>query len=134
MLLSATGRKRHVDLLTSVEMIQIHIPRSRSFFSEVQFASKTQSTLKPNTSNISSCQGTLSGACDSALPPCTVALAFLTAHGLVRLAKWLHQEWQQGAARRLRVVTCVEHLWRNSTTTAAGKKDDDNDDDHVYYY
>lgn len=53
-------------------------------------------------------QGTLAGAL--ALPPATVALAFLTAHGLVRLAKWLHQEWQQGSSRGLRVVTCVESL------------------------
>ncbi|CAE8610264.1 unnamed protein product, partial [Polarella glacialis] len=44
------------------------------------------------------------------LAPATVALAFLTAHGLVRLAPWLHKEWQLGAARGLRLITCVESL------------------------
>ncbi|CAK9020286.1 unnamed protein product [Durusdinium trenchii] len=57
-------------------------------------------------------QGTLAGVAQGLdeLPAATVALAFLTAHGLVRLARWLHQEWQLGVSRQLRVVTCVESL------------------------
>lgn len=44
------------------------------------------------------------------LEPPTVALIFLTAHGLVRIAPWLHDEWRRGTQRRLRLVTCVESL------------------------
>ena len=40
-------------------------------------------------------------------PRATAALCFLTAHGLKRLAPWLHKEWQ---AMRLRLITCVESL------------------------
>lgn len=43
------------------------------------------------------------------LPLPTVALAFLTATGLVRLRPWLHGEWR-ASPRHLRLVTCVESL------------------------
>ncbi|CAJ1418334.1 unnamed protein product [Effrenium voratum] len=56
-------------------------------------------------------QGTLSGAAEAPKElqglAATVALVFLTAHGLVRFAPWLHQEW---ASARLRLITCVESL------------------------
>eukprot|EP00933_Yihiella_yeosuensis_P051046 TRINITY_DN48884_c0_g1_i1.p1 TRINITY_DN48884_c0_g1~~TRINITY_DN48884_c0_g1_i1.p1 ORF type:complete len:479 (+),score=97.87 TRINITY_DN48884_c0_g1_i1:59-1495(+) len=42
--------------------------------------------------------------------PATAALVFLTGHGLVRIAPWLHEEWKQGPSRGLRLVTCVESL------------------------
>ncbi|CAE7457432.1 Nefh [Symbiodinium natans] len=60
-------------------------------------------------------QGTLSAHCHENeelrdLPAATCALVFLTAHGLVRLSKWLHEEWREGSSRQLRLVTCVESL------------------------
>lgn len=59
-------------------------------------------------------QGTLAGLAAEqefqSLPAATCALVFLTAHGLVRLSRWLHEEWREGSSRQLRLVTCVESL------------------------
>lgn len=46
---------------------------------------------------------------DKPLPKPTVALAFVTGMGLVRLGPWLHGEWTT-APQGLRLVTCVESL------------------------
>jgi len=46
--------------------------------------------------------------CD-VIPTPSVALVFLTGTGLVRMSRWLHQEWIS-APHRLRLLTCVESL------------------------
>merc|ERR1719210_2977556 len=43
------------------------------------------------------------------LPIPTVVLIFITGHGLVALADWLHRAWRL-ATRGVRILTCVEAL------------------------
>lgn len=52
--------------------------------------------------------GALPGGAES-LPPATVVLIFITGHGLVKLADWLHRAWK-AAPQGVRILTCVEAL------------------------
>lgn len=55
--------------------------------------------------------GELPGRAEEPLPAPSVVMVFITGHGLVALADWLHRAWREARrGRGARLVTCVEAL------------------------